>query len=134
MLTPSVDEIKKVVREDKDKLDELFQLQDDFQTEFKNFPFRDEQHRQEFINLNTLCCTDELFEGLRETRWKNPNYIRGGWKTTQTLNQEHYKEELVDVWHFLINLSIAAGMDSKDLHKRFLKKNKINHQRQSDGY
>lgn len=82
---------------------------------------------QEYINTMTLAAIDELMESLRETPWKP-------WKKNQTFNKEKYKEELIDVWHFLINLSIASGMNYKEVCERFLNKNKVNFNRQNEGY
>ncbi len=117
-----------------DKLDKLFDLQQTLQERLQNIPFRDSKHRQEFINLNFLACLDELSECLRETAWKNPELISCGWKKGQKFNEENFKEELIDLWHFLINLSIASGMTPAELFKRFNSKNKENHARQDRDY
>ena len=42
--------------------------------------------------------------------------------------------ELIDIFHFLVNLFLFAGMDSNMVLEYFLEKNKINVQRQKDGY
>lgn len=115
-------------------LSALFEKQQKLQEKFKNFPFNTTKNKQEFINLNVLASFDELGEILRETAWKNPKYIKGGWKKNQTLNNELFKEEIIDLWHFVINLSLASGMNSSELYKRFCTKNKINHTRQKQGY
>jgi len=124
-------EMKKEVN---DKLKELFDKQEILQTRLKNIPFKNNKHKQEFININILACLDELSESLRETCWKNPSYISCGWKTTQEFNEENFKEELIDLWHFIINLSIASGMKYNELFERFCKKNKVNHERQDKKY
>lgn len=117
-----------------DKLNFIFKKQEELQIRVGNLPFKDEKHRQEFINLMFLSCLDELSESLRETAWKNPHFISCGWKKGQTTNDELFKEELVDLLHFFINLCIASGMDSNELFERYLNKNKINHERQNKGY
>jgi len=89
---------------------------------------------QEFINVNILAMLDELSEVLRETEWKNPNKIKYGWKKTQKFNEENFKEELVDLLHFFINLCIASGMDDNELLFRYINKNKVNHKRKESGY
>ena len=116
------------------KLEKLFGLQISLQKKFGNIPFRDLKHKQEFINLMILACLDELSESLRETAWKNPNYISCGWKNTQVFNEDKFKEELIDLWHFIINLSIASGMDEEELFLRFMDKNKENNLRKDRGY
>ena len=71
---------------------------------------------------------------MRETAWKNPHKIKYGWKKTQQLDEEKYKEEIIDLWHFVINLSISAGMTHEEVFERYLGKNKENHTRQNNDY
>jgi len=104
-------------------LAELFNLQVALQMRLGN----DYYHNQEFINVMTLACVDELFEALRETPFKP-------WKKQQRLKVEEFKEELIDAWHFLINLSLASGMNAAEVCARFKRKNEVNHERQSTGY
>ena len=82
---------------------------------------------QEYINVQSLALIDEVMEALRETPWKS-------WKTKQNFNQDKFKDELIDAWHFLINLSLASGMTSLEVYRRYLEKNKINHKRKEEGY
>lgn len=103
---------------------EMFQKQQLFQSELGNINL---QGNQEFINIMTLAAIDELMESLRETPWKP-------WKKKQEFNQEKFKEELIDVWHFVINLSLASGMDERELYERFMLKNAENNNRQKEGY
>jgi dimeric dUTPase (all-alpha-NTP-PPase superfamily) len=118
----------------KDKLDIIFKKQELLQRRLKNIPFKNHKHKQEFINITILACLDELSEILRETTWKNPKYIAGGWKNTQKFKLKEFREEIIDLWHFLINLSISAGLSSNDLFDEFLNKNEKNHERQDKGY
>ena len=117
-----------------DKLDNLFNLQEKFQKRLGNLPFESLHDRQYFINLMTLACTDELLEALRNTSWKNPDVIAYGWKRTQQYQEKEFKEELIDVWHFLINLSLAADLTSQELYDSFIIKNKENNKRQDEQY
>ncbi len=75
----------------------------------------------------TMAAIDELMEAIRETPWKP-------WKKQQTLNAENFKAEIIDLWHFVINLSLAAGFDAQSLHTNFIIKNKENHKRQDNDY
>ena len=108
------------------QLNKLFELQNKLQNKLGTFPLTT-KNRQAFINIQSLALIDEVMESLRETPWKP-------WKQQQTHNEENFKEELVDAWHFLINLSIASGMTSEELYIRFTKKNNVNHQRKDEGY
>ena len=83
-------------------------------------------HSQEYRNQMVLALSCELHEALGETPWKP-------WKKQQEFNEEKYKEELIDAWAFLINLTFPV-MGSKELFDRFMKKFEINMQRQADGY
>lgn len=107
-----------------DRLDRLFHKQEILQERLKNTKL---VGNQEFINTMTLAAIDELMEALRETPWKP-------WKKQQKFNQNKFKGEIIDLWHFIINLSLAAGFNSKTLFEAFEDKNIINHQRQDKGY
>jgi dimeric dUTPase (all-alpha-NTP-PPase superfamily) len=75
----------------------------------------------------SLSLYVELGESLQETNFKN-------WKKPKPIEIEKYREELIDCWHFLINLTLASGMDSIDVYTRFVEKNETNKQRQKNGY
>jgi len=108
-----------------DKLSDLFKIQMDLQIKLGNN--KKVIWNQEYINNMSLALIDEILEALRETPWKP-------WKKQQSLNKERYKEEIIDAWNFLINLSLAAGMTSNEIYERFIDKNKINHKRKETGY
>lgn len=83
---------------------------------------------QDFYTIQSLALIDEVMEALRETSWKP-------WKQVKPRDKDKLKEEIVDIWHFLINLTLSAGFkDSKELYELFMAKNKTNHKRQDDGY
>jgi len=82
---------------------------------------------QDFINYNCQALFVELAEALQETPWKV-------WKKGQVMDLGKFQEELVDCWHFLINLSLAAGFTPETLFKAFIAKNEINFRRQKEGY
>lgn len=108
-------------------LNEMFKKQVVLQERLNNFPFRNSKQRQEFINTQSLALIDEIMEAIRETPWKP-------WKKSAVYNEENFKEELIDCWHFLINLSLASGMSSKEVYKRYINKNRVNHERQDNNY
>lgn len=121
----------------KDRLDRLasiFEMQYALQERLGNFPIwiRDKQglvedKSQPFITVQTLALIDEAMEALRETPWKP-------WKKKQELMKEKFKEELVDAWHFLINLTLASEMTADEFYERFKMKNRINNERIDKGY
>jgi dimeric dUTPase (all-alpha-NTP-PPase superfamily) len=105
-----------------DKLDKLFELQRRFQADLGN-DISSQEYREKMI----MACADELFEMLRCTPWKP-------WKKQQSFNDAEFRKELIDAWHFMINLSLSAGMDAGDIYSSFMKKHAINRERQKDGY
>ena len=107
-----------------DNLKELFELQKQLQKRLGNDISKFDL---EFYKINHLALENELHEALRETPWKP-------WKKQQNLNIDKLKEELVDAWHFIINMSLCAQMDSNELYERFKSKNQINHKRQENEY
>lgn len=125
----SKDKIKKFTEEELNEfnyLRQMFKKQIELQERLYGPKFKITGN-QEYINIMTLALIDELMEGIRETPFKP-------WKKQQLFNQENYKNELVDAWHFLINLTLASGMNSKELFERYILKNKENHNRQDKGY
>lgn len=81
----------------------------------------------EFVHWNVTALTDELHEALAETSWKP-------WADSEFLNREAYTGELVDAWHFLMNLMLAVGMTPHELREKYRIKQRINVARQSEGY
>lgn len=90
--------------------------------------------QQQFMNQMFLAVMEENVEIMRETAYKNPEFVPFGWKKTQGLNIEKMQGELVDMLHFWLNLCIVARMTPQDVVKQYLDKNKINHTRQDEGY
>jgi hypothetical protein len=80
-----------------------------------------------------LATLDELHEALNEISWKP-------WAKNTFVNEEAMFGELVDVWHFLMNLFMVAAPKLSDvqlaikLSEAYAKKRQINVQRQLDGY
>lgn len=87
---------------------------------------------QDYINAMTLALIEELIEAKRETNSK-PWSKKYGLPLT-SIQQQKFKEELIDAWHFMINLSLAAGLTPEEIELMYNEKNKINHDRQKEGY
>ncbi len=104
-----------------DKLDLMFKHQTKLQQSLRV------KFDQGYYNIMTLALIDEAMESLRETPWKP-------WKNKQKLNKVLLKEELVDLFHFFMNLCIFAGMSSLELYQKYMIKNEENFKRQKDGY
>lgn len=82
---------------------------------------------QKFINEQTLAMFVETAEMIQETNWKS-------WKKPKEIDQAKFREELIDMWHFMINLTLASGMDASDVYEQFMAKHRINRERQDKGY
>lgn len=75
-----------------------------------------------------FALQDEIHEFVRELNWKP-------WKQTKKeVNVETVQKELIDAWHFLIELSLMWGLNSENVHDLYLQKNLENNQRQDKGY
>jgi dimeric dUTPase (all-alpha-NTP-PPase superfamily) len=92
--------------------------------------------RMEFIRWNVLALIAEMVEYLDETGWKP-------WATSQHVNAEEALGELVDAWHFFMNILWAtegggllgdADVLVEVFTGRYFKKREVNAQRQADGY
>lgn len=71
----------------KDKLDELFNYQCEFQ---KKLGTLDKTRlspamKQQYINQMILALHEEAVEIMRESAYKNPDFVPFGWKKTQLL-------------------------------------------------
>lgn len=84
-------------------------------------------HSQNFINMSGYALITEVVEALNETPWKP-------WKKRQRFNREKFKAELIDCFHFLLNLCISVDMTDIEIYKMYLEKNKTNHERAENGY
>jgi len=90
--------------------------------------------RVAFIKNMVLAATDELHEALNEVSWKP-------WASGDpTINDDAFFAELVDLWHFVMNLLLVAhpgwtpAQVATELSARYQLKNRKNLQRQRDGY
>lgn len=94
-----------------------------------HFDTMTEAERVHYVKDMVLALTDELHEALAEcTGWKP-------WATVDhDIDREKYVGELVDCLHFLMNLFLVVNTPVETIIERYLRKNKVNHQRQDDGY
>lgn len=111
----------------------LLAKQDELQRETFGFDFQrmTDAERMEYLRWNMLALSDELHEAMQETGWKP-------WASSDHLNLEPYVGELVDAFHFFMNLLLATGVRPEALAQRFtemyLAKWQRNVERQAEGY
>ena len=92
-----------------------------------DLPALNEQERIWAIRWNILALEDELHEALGETGWKP-------WASSRHFNRDAFVSELVDAWHFLMNLFLIAGVDAEELTRAYNHKRDLNDARQRAGY
>jgi dimeric dUTPase (all-alpha-NTP-PPase superfamily) len=81
-----------------------------------------------FVKDMVLAATDELHEVLNEVSWKP--WTHG----ERHVNVHNYKKEVVDLFHFFMNLMLAVGMTPDELYEMYVTKRTVNERRQRDGY
>ena len=79
------------------------------------------------VSALSTAIIHEAVELQRLTSWK-------WWKKSTPFNKQAAKEELVDIWHFVVQASIELGMTPADILEEYEKKNKVNRDRQASGY
>ncbi len=93
------------------------------------------QYSKKFLSLSkeerlSALCTAIIHEAVelqRLTNWK-------WWKKTVEFDKNHATEELIDIWHFVIDASIELEMTPYDILTAYIAKNQINRDRQKNGY
>lgn len=100
-----------------------------------NFADLSDEERAQFMRNHRGYLEDELAEALYEM----PNYKL--WKSYDSMSPEarevawqKVRMELIDAFHFFMNMLLCAGMDAKEVFQMYLAKNQENHARQDRGY
>jgi hypothetical protein len=86
-----------------------------------------DEEKLEWIRWNMLALMDELHEALAETGWKP-------WAKSKHLNRDAFISELVDAFHFLMNLMLVVNCDADEFLGKYFEKRGINAARQAAGY
>jgi dimeric dUTPase (all-alpha-NTP-PPase superfamily) len=79
------------------------------------------------ISALSTAIIHEAVELQRLTAWK-------WWKKPERFDTRAAKEELIDIWHFVVQASIELEMNPEEIVEEYVKKNKINRDRQASGY
>lgn len=79
------------------------------------------------VSALSMAIIHEAVELQRLTSWK-------WWKKPAPFDREAAKEELIDIWHFVVQASIELGMTPADILEEYKKKNRVNRDRQASGY
>jgi len=108
-----------------DKLDYIFQMQKDLEkyVTTSRYPKKLEDR----ISSLSVAMIHEAVELQRLTNWK-------WWKTPVDFDLKLAKEELIDILHFVIQVSIELGMSPSEILQEFSKKHSVNMKRQKTNY
>jgi dimeric dUTPase (all-alpha-NTP-PPase superfamily) len=108
-----------------DVLETIYKLQKELAkiTSSPKYP----QKKEERISYLATAIVHEAVELQRLTNWK-------WWKKPIKFNENQAREEVIDLWHFVLQVSIELGMTPQDILGEYLKKNQINKERQEEGY
>lgn len=118
------------------ELEYMFKMQKAFQDRVdQRYKSTDLKERAAFLRDHFVFCNQEMQEMLYEIpffkHWKDYS------KMTDEEIEEAYdraKEEIIDAWHFFINIMLGLGMTAEELFARYLDKHKENIRRQDAGY
>jgi dimeric dUTPase (all-alpha-NTP-PPase superfamily) len=124
-----IDDAKRKAMED--GLDVLLSLQRRFQEEnrFDFWKESPEKRRDMFIRM-LFAAIDELAEaGDEVNRW-----WKRGHSEPEALEKKKAAilEELIDALHFYLGALLILGVDAKDVADAYMKKNRLNFERQND--
>ncbi len=108
-----------------DRLETIFKLQKNLEKmmNLDRYP----KNVEEKISALCTAIVHEAIELQRTTNWK-------WWKKPTNFDQAAAREELIDIWHFVIQASLELNMTPDDIFNEYQKKNKINQERQKNGY
>jgi dimeric dUTPase (all-alpha-NTP-PPase superfamily) len=86
----------------------------------------DEQQVHWLLNYSR-ALSQETAELVDSLPWK-------WWAKYQKYDRDNVRLEIVDLVHFLVSLAQVAGLSAADVHELYMKKNRVNFQRQETGY
>jgi dimeric dUTPase (all-alpha-NTP-PPase superfamily) len=111
-----------------DKLAEIFRMQEAL-NERIGVRLRgiDDAEKTKWVLNYTRAMQQELAELIDSVPWK-------WWAKYQKFDEQNARVEVVDLFHFLISIAQALGMSADDVYDAYVKKNKVNHERQDSGY
>ena len=112
-------------KKNEDRLEVIFKLQKGL-SEMMNL----DRYPKDSENRVSALCTAIMHEAVelqRTTNWK-------WWKTPIPFNEADAREELIDIWHFVVQASLELNLTPNDIVEEYKKKNEINRERQRTGY
>lgn len=111
-----------------DKLDEIFRMQEALNSRIGvELPPATDEEKAKWVLNYTRAMQQETAELIDSVPWK-------WWAKYQKFDEQNAKVEVVDLFHFLVSLAQTLGMSAEDIYEAYVKKNKVNHDRQESGY
>jgi dimeric dUTPase (all-alpha-NTP-PPase superfamily) len=86
-----------------------------------------EEQQVHWLLNYSRALSQETAEMIDSVPWK-------WWAKYQKYDRPNVQVEIVDMLHFLVSLAQVAGLGAKDVHELYMKKNRVNFQRQDTGY
>lgn len=95
----------------------------------------DDEFRELLTSLGGMSGGEKDASGVWKA-WKANNLEKRATliKDLSPEDQLEIKFELIDIWHFFLNMNVALGMDSQEIFELYFLKNKENFDRQNRGY
>jgi dimeric dUTPase (all-alpha-NTP-PPase superfamily) len=90
-------------------------------------PKMDERERNFWLIQYLTALFAETGETLNLTNYR-------WWKKEKQLDWAAVQEELIDALHFLVSAMQVSGLDADRALETYLRKNRVNHERQDKGY
>ena len=111
-----------------DKLDEIFEQQKALNNRIGVITEEmSAEDKAQWVLNYTRAMQQEIAELIDSVPWK-------WWAKYQEFDEQNAKVEVVDLFHFLISIAQVLGMSPEDVYQAYVKKNKVNHNRQESGY
>jgi dimeric dUTPase (all-alpha-NTP-PPase superfamily) len=113
---------------EKDLLKDLWDRQEELNLRIGvDTPKMTEEEQVKWTLNYCRAMTQEIAELTDSVPWK-------WWAKYQTFDKQNARVEIVDLFHFLISLAQVMGMSAEDVHRLYVEKNQVNHERQDSGY
>ena len=111
-----------------DKLEEIFDMQEALNARIGvNTAGMNDDEKAKWILNYSRAMQQEMAELIDSVPWK-------WWAKYQEFDQQNARVEVVDLFHFLVSMAQVLGMSADEVYQAYLKKNKVNHNRQESGY
>jgi len=121
-----------------DRLQSIFELREEFMKAIRDkrgaygeWPVDiGEKKSQQLIREISLKGVEEMFEALAELKnWKSHKLTEN-----REVNRDAFLEEIIDAFNYFFAVMILAGVSSEEFFDAYVRKDKVIHERLSNGY